>query len=230
MIDLHSHILPELDDGSKNVKMSLEMLRRSARQGVRLVAFTPHFYPLHNTPERFLKERQAAVERLGQLPEDAPQVLLGAEVAYFEGISRSEELIPLQLGNTGLLLVEMPFTGWNPRMVEELRELQSNLGLTPVLAHIDRYLGKKQYHCYSRMLEAYGVLLQCNAEPFLHLLRRRKVLKLVKQKKIDFLGSDAHNLDTRAPNLHKAAEVISHILGKNTMDALTERSKELLGL
>lgn len=230
MIDLHSHILPGIDDGSKSTKMSIEMLRRSARQGVTVMAATPHFYPMHNTPERFLQQRQEAIDRLGPLPEGVPQVIFGAEVAYFDGISRSQELIDLQLGNTGLLLVEMPFCSWTGRMIEELREIESSLGLTPVLAHIDRYQGKHQYPRYSDLLEEYGVLLQCNSEGFRGFFSRRRMLKLLSQEKIHFLGSDCHNLDTRPPNMRPAAKVIGQKLGKQAMDDLTQRSKTLLGL
>ena len=230
MIDLHSHILPGMDDGSKSVKMSREMLRRSACQGVAVIAATPHFYPMRSTPELFLQQRQEAVHRLGQLPEDVPQVILGAEVAYFDGISRSQELLDLQLGNTGLLLVEMPFCNWTSRMIEELRELESNLGLTPVLAHIDRYQRKRQYPKYSDLLEEYGVLLQCNCESFRGFFSRRRMLKLLSQGKIHFLGSDCHDLDTRPPNMRSAAKVIGQKLGSQAMDSLTQRSKTLLGL
>lgn len=230
MIDLHSHILPCMDDGSKSIKMSIEMLQRSARQGVDLVALTPHFYPTRSTPERFLSKRAQSLELLGTLPEGLPQIIVGAEVGYFEGISRSEELIPLQLGDTGFLLVEMPFCSWTQRMAEELREIQSNLGLTPVLAHIDRYQARDQHPRYRDFLEEHGVLLQCNADAFTKLFKAHKMLKMVEQHKIHFLGSDAHNLDTRAPNMHRAAAVIQQKLGKKALHSLTARSKKLLNL
>lgn len=62
MIDFHSHILPGVDDGSKNVEMSLEMLRASAAQGVTDICLTPHFYAERNTPEKFLEKRRRAAE------------------------------------------------------------------------------------------------------------------------------------------------------------------------
>lgn len=230
MIDVHSHILPNIDDGSKSVEMSLEMLRRSAAQGVKTVVATPHFYPTRNNPEKFYEDRQNAWEQLPQLPEGLPQVLLGAEVAYFDGISRSEELEGMCLGNTRLLLVEMPMTPWSDHMIRELENIPGNLGLQPVLAHVDRYLHRSQLPRYLDYLLSEDVLLQANAEAFLEFSKRGKMLKLLKNRCLDFLGSDAHNLTTRTPNLADAARVIEKKLGKEALADLTAHSAALLEL
>ena len=64
MIDFHSHILPEMDDGSKDAKMSLAMLQMEREQGVMEVVFTPHFYAQQDTVAHFLKKREQSVSRL----------------------------------------------------------------------------------------------------------------------------------------------------------------------
>ena len=93
MIDFHSHILPGIDDGSRNVKMSLGMIEELSRQGVDTICATSHFYVTQRTPEHFLERRQEAYELLEPvLPDNAPRILLGAEVLYFPGISRLESL------------------------------------------------------------------------------------------------------------------------------------------
>ena len=89
MIDLHSHILPGMDDGSKNPEESAALLRMLQQQGVTTLAATPHFYA-RETPEAFLKRRQEAVAKL-PIMEDGPRMLLGAEVAYFSGMGNCEE-------------------------------------------------------------------------------------------------------------------------------------------
>lgn len=81
MIDLHTHILPGMDDGSRDVLESLAMLEASAAQGVGLVAATPHFYAEENSPERFLSRRAEAAQRLrAALRPGLPEIRLGAEV------------------------------------------------------------------------------------------------------------------------------------------------------
>lgn len=230
MIDVHTHILPGIDDGSKSVEMSLEMLRISAAQGVKTVVATPHFYPTRNNPEKFYEDRQRAWEQLGQLPEDLPQVLLGAEVAYFEGISRSSQLEAMRLGSSDLLLVEMPMSPWTDRMMEELRQIPGNLGLQPVLAHVDRYLHRSQLPRYLEDILDMEIPLQVSASAFGKFSERGKMLRLVKNGCVDFIGSDAHNLTTRVPNMADAARVIAKKLGEEALQDITARSAQLLGL
>ena len=230
MIDVHTHILPGIDDGSKSVEMSLEMLRILASQGVTTVVATPHFYATRNNPERFYEDRQRAREQLGQLPEDLPQVLLGAEVAYFEGISRSAQLENMRLGSSDLLLVEMPMSPWTDRMMDELRQIPGNLGLQPVLAHVDRYLHRSQLPRYLEELLDMGISLQVSASAFERFSERSKMLRLVKNGCVDFLGSDTHNLEKRAPNMDVAARVIAKKLGEEALMDITARSAQLLGL
>ena len=90
-------MLPGIDDGSKDVTMSLEMIRRSVEQGIEGIVFTPHFYADMNSPETFLKNRARALaeleENLYQL-QTVPAYTVGAEVHYFRGMSRVDDLEP----------------------------------------------------------------------------------------------------------------------------------------
>lgn len=216
MIDFHSHVLPGIDDGSKSVEMSLAMLQRQQEQGVDAVIATPHFYALRDDPECFLQRRRAAFDSLGQTP---LPVICGAEVAYFDGISRCEEISRLRIGETALLLLEMPFGSWSSRVVDEVITLMATTGLIPVLAHVDRY--RSQLRKYGDSLLSQGVLFQCNAGAFLRFESRRWALKELAMDRIRFLGSDCHNLTGRAPNLQQAAEVIRKKLGDHPI--LTEQ-------
>ena len=230
MIDVHTHILPCIDDGSKSVEMSLQMLRISAQQGVKTVVATPHFYPTRNNPEKFYEDRQKAWEQLGQLPEGLPRVILGAEVAYFDGISRSSQLEAMRLGDSNLLLVEMPMSPWTDYMIDEVVSIPGNLGLQPVLAHVDRYLHRSQLPRYLEELLDMEIPLQVSASAFLKFSQRSKMLRLIKNGWVDFLGSDAHNLTTRVPNMADAAQVIAKKLGEEALLNITARSASLLGL
>lgn len=229
MIDLHSHILPAMDDGSKDTEMSHKMLEIMGHQGVTTVVATPHFYASRDLPEAFLQRRANAAAQLGQPKAGEPRVILGAEVAYFDGMGRSGSVLEqLQLGDSGLLLVEMPFGEWNKRVVREICDLHLQTGLTPVLAHVDRYRRADQLPANLDRLLDCGALLQCNAEAFLHFGSRGWALKLVRNGILHFLGSDAHNLTTRQPNLGDAARVIEKKLGRELLEELMTFSKETL--
>lgn len=74
MLDIHSHILPKIDDGSSSVEESLKLLRTSAEQGITEIAATPHFYASQNSPQKFLARRAACAARLQEaLTPDLPR-------------------------------------------------------------------------------------------------------------------------------------------------------------
>ena len=102
IIDLHTHLLPHMDDGSKDTAMSLEMLRRQAEQGVNVVCATSHFYAHEEPPEAFCKRRAAALAHLrSAMPPDAPRILAASETAFFAGIGREKALEMLYITTKG---------------------------------------------------------------------------------------------------------------------------------
>lgn len=228
MIDFHSHILPGIDDGSQSVEQTLQMLQASHNQGVRNIVATPHFYADEMVPETFLENRQQALEQIGQ--EHADRMILGAEVAYFDHMSRSDALQQLQIGQTGLILVEMPFMHWTDRIVEDVCQLADRQGLTPVLAHVERYRHKSQFPRYQDMLLGCGALFQCNAGAFLRFATRSWTLKQVKNGYVHFLGSDCHNMTTRPPQMGEAAQVIAKKIGKEALEEISAFSAQALGI
>ena len=102
LVDLHSHILPGIDDGSPDVGTSAAMLRREAEQGVDVVCATSHYYAKHSSIPAFCERRAEAMERLSSvLTEDLPQVLPAAEVAYFPRMEEQDLTHQPAAGNGG---------------------------------------------------------------------------------------------------------------------------------
>lgn len=208
MTDLHAHVLPEMDDGSGSAGESLAMLRALADQGVRRVAATPHFYAAENHPEEFLRRRAAALERLqGRWEPGLPDLMLGAEVRFFDGIARAAGMERLCIEGTGLLLLEMPGVPWPERAVQEVLSLHNRTGITVVLAHVERYLRFQKPRSWDALLEN-GVLMQCNAGWFLHWRTRRKALRMLRSGRVHFLGSDCHGMTGRPPRFGEALEAV----------------------
>ncbi len=228
MIDIHTHILPGMDDGSASLKESLSMARESARQGVRLLAATPHFYATQEAPEGFLRRREKSLALLESVWQDGfPILLVGAEVRFFDGISRVEEVSRLTLDHTRILLLEMPFTVWSGRMVDEVLELQRRRGFQVLLAHIERYLNDQDSQVWDTLRQN-GVWTQCNANFFLRWQTRRKAQGMFKKGEIQMLGSDTHNMTTRPPNLALAREALVKALGRAAWRSFERRSYALL--
>ena len=223
IIDFHSHILPGIDDGSQSVEESLALLRKEAEQGITHVVATPHFYPQHDTPERFLQRRaeaEAALREEMEKQPGLPKLSVGAEVYFFNGISNSEAISGLTIDQNRCILVEMPVGNWSDKMYQELEELHTRQGLLPVVAHVDRYLGRFRTHGIPEKLAQLPVLVQANAEFFLNKATSAKALRLLKKDQIQLLGSDCHNLTSRTPNLMEAVALIEKRLGKESIDAI----------
>ena len=239
VIDFHSHILPGIDDGSRNTKESLAMVKLAGEQGVDRMLATPHFYASHHSIERFLSRRQHAWDKLRAAIEKErqgntlkgqtgkiPQITLGAEVAFFNGISRAEEIGKLRIGETDLLLLEMPFGRWTDADFREVEELAKNSGMRIVLAHLERFLRISANRSMVYELLKLPLYVQVNAGSLLHWRTRRKTAGLLERKGIGLLGSDCHRIDERVPNLMEGRAVVKKMLGGlfcERMDELGER-------
>lgn len=228
MIDWHTHILPGMDDGSRDVAESISMINMQVSQGVSTVIATPHFYANDETIESFLERRQKASDQLKvTLPEDSPEIRLGAEARYYQGISRMADLKALRIEGSKLLLLEMPMTEWTEYMVRELTELSGKSSIRIVLAHVERYLGLQKQAVRERIFDS-GILMQVNASFFTSFASKRKAVSLLREGKIHFVGSDCHNMATRPPQIGKAFEIIEKKLGDNYINQMNEYGYSML--
>lgn len=232
-VDFHSHILPGIDDGSKTAEESIAMLTMAAEQGIRCVVATPHFYPGYDRPERFLENRARAEAELLEAMKDRqnlPEVIVGAEVYFFRGIGQSELLPELTIQGKRCILLEMPPAPWSEDIYRELEEIWDKWGVTPIIAHIDRYIAPFRTDGIPERLSRLPVLVQANAEFFLGKFTGPMALRMLKKDQIQLLGSDCHNLTSRKPNLGQALEKIRQKLGQETVDEIHAFASEVLGI
>lgn len=237
MTDLHTHILPCMDDGACNAEESIEMLRAEYAQGVRQVALTPHFYRHRERAEEFLRRRQKAwlclQETVAALPEEEqsalPQLSLGAEVAWQPNTGRWEELEALRIGEKGPVLLELPFTPWGPDTLRQLYDLACRTRCTVVLAHLNRYFrGQKKEHIHEIL--KMGMAVQLDASRMDRIWERRASLRLLRQEGPFLLASDCHNLSDRAPCMAGAVRVMEKTLGTVQTEKVLRRSDDLFSL
>ncbi len=228
MIDFHSHILPGIDDGSASAEESIKLLEMLRDQGVKTVVATPHFYPNRTPIDDFLTQRDAAYRKIEPyLTEGLPRILLGAEVRYYDGIRRMEDLDALCIEGSEMLLLEMPFGKWSEMTLKEVGSLSRSGRAQIILAHIDRYISIQSAQCIERLLDA-GVLLQFNASYFHGFFTKRKALQMFEHELVHAIGSDCHNLTTRPPKIGKAFEVIAKYFGSEGLNRMNEYTKSLL--
>lgn len=223
LMDFHSHILPEIDDGSASVEESIEMLRIARDQGIRHMVATPHFYANHHDPIHFLEKRKCAEELLRREMEKysgLPQITVGAEVFFFHGMSESDLLPQLTIGGKRCMLIEMPQGHWSDEMLREVADIWEKRDILPILAHIDRYITPWRAQKLIRKVSQLPVYVQANAEFFLDRATAPLALRMLRADQIQLLGSDCHNLRSRRPNLGEAVEVIGRKLGPDVLETV----------
>ena len=218
IIDVHSHILPGIDDGSQSVKETRMMLSLAASQEVDYMIATPHFYAYKQTVEDFLIERELAYVKLSTiLKEEYPEIIFGAEVAFFSGISSAKEIDKLTIEGTNILLLEMPFRPWTKDDMKEVKELINKGKLRVMLAHIERYFSIRENNKKIQELLELPVYVQVNAGSMDKWLTRIKIYKVLKKKKVIFLGSDCHGIRKRIPNMVNGREHLRKKLGEEKL-------------
>lgn len=199
MIDLHCHILPGIDDGAKDVSEAKTMLAIQQASGVESLCLTPHFYPEDKSIETFLTERNRAWEALCAVlaPQEKEQIRLGAEVRYCEQLL-SLDLRSLTLGQSDYLLLELPGRRYPAYAVQIIEELLGK-GITPVLAHVERYAYFREEPELLKRLIDLGALAQVSAKTLFDKRDRNFSMACLQHGLVQIVASDAHNITTRKP-------------------------------
>ena len=237
MTDLHTHILPGMDDGARDVSESVSLLRMEYAQGVDTVALTPHFYRQSETVGHFLQRRQTAAalleDALSKLPEEeqrkTPRLLMGAEVTLAPHMADWEQLPELCLGQTKNLLLELPFTPWTGQLIHEIYDLISRTGITPVIAHLERYLKCQRREMIHEVLSL-GVPVQITGNALMHWLNRRSILSMVQKGGDWLIASDCHRVDVRPPVMQTAVNMLKKTLEVQQVRKMLSLADELCGL
>lgn len=232
-IDFHTHILPEMDDGAKSVGESLEMLKAAHLSGAQTVLLTPHFLTREPVPD-FCARRNSKYALLKKAMEEDggtfPTLLCGAEVPLYGGLSENNDLEKLCIEGTDLLLLELPFPAWNKWHIQEVYNIIAKQDVTPVMAHIERYLNKpKEIEKLDQFISV-GAKFQMNAPSFLTFSGKRIIKALAREGLICAIGSDCHNLTSRPADISHAMSLMTKHLGGSVLREIFEKSKQLLNL
>ena len=209
LYDMHSHILPDFDDGAKNVEVSLELIEHLKKQGVRNICLTPHFYTNEMSLEEYLEKRQEKFEAfLPYIPDDI-NIVLGCEVYVTDYLFNNSYIHGITYGNSRYILTEFSYKStFQESTMQKLYMLSQNHGLIPVIPHVERYSNLIDHPDKIAELKDIGAVIQTNisnytqSSPF---FRNRKLLKLIDKGLIDIIGSDTHSMTRNPPDCFKEA-------------------------
>jgi len=217
LIDLHSHILPGLDDGAKDIAVSLGMARIAVADGISCMACTPHIFTgkYENTSAIIIP----AMEHLQAVLDDEGiqlKLILGADVHIavdlVDRIKNGE--IPT-LNDTRYFLLEPPHEVLPPRL-EDLATKILNAGFIPIITHPERLTWVRRHYDVLMRLVEIGCPLQLTAGSILGDFgeaAKKLSEKILKDGLATIFASDAHGISRRQPLLSKAYEVVSVQVG-----------------
>lgn len=232
LIETHCHILPAIDDGAKDIETSLKMIKRLQQQGAKAIILTPHYYSDSISLNDFLDKRNRALYELQKaLPADAPRLIPAAEVYVTKYLFSNEGLDRLTIGNSGYALIEHPFSdSFSQKTYDRLVNLNCEYGIKPILAHIERYPALMDDE---ELLDGYidmGCLVQVNISSFTDAPRRikKKLFKYLETGRIHIIGSDCHNLTSRAPEYEKGVKEIIKKCGTEAIDIFEKNANRLI--
>ena len=205
MIDLHSHVLPGIDDGAVDLEEALSICRAAAADGIEAIAGTPHVRHDHGTTAEGM---EAALAELQAAAGDLIRILPGGELDLAELDRPREELARFGLGgNPDYLLVETPYVGWPLDLGERLFRLRA-AGITPVLAHPERNAEVQARPELLESLVSSGALTQLTAAALDGREGRRAkhcALTLLERGLAHLIASDAHAPQIREVGMSAAA-------------------------
>lgn len=210
MIDLHSHILPGLDDGVRTLEDALALARAAAAEGVEAIAATPHVREDYPTTAERMEQGVAALTAALDEAGVAIRVLSGGELDL-EWLSRLEpgEVARFTLGGSGTyLLLEFPYAGWPLSLLPAIARLRST-GVTPLLAHPERNSSVQERPERLEEAIAAGALAQVTSASIEGRLGRRAraaARRLLELGLVDVIASDSHGAEVRSFGLRAAAE------------------------
>ena len=186
MIDIHTHILPNVDDGSDSLETSIYLLKQEIKEGINKVVLTPHQNKQSLDKDGLVKTYLEFKEKVKDLP---LELFLGSEVYYYSGLKedlKNDKVLTIM--NTKYFLIE-----FSTRIEYNIKDILydfSILGYKPIIAHIERYdyLTKEDYLDISKY-----ALIQVNSASFFNRNYKKICMYLLKNNLIDFIASDCHD-------------------------------------
>lgn len=232
MIDLHCHMLPGIDDGSKSLEMSLAMARMAADDGITITACTPHIYPgLYMNDTAGIRAARDALQRALDEAGIPLQLTIGADVHLVPGLIQGLRggTVP-SLHGTRYLLLEPAHHVAPPHFQESVFQLVAE-GYVPVITHPERLTWVEDHYPVFADLVRQGAWMQVTAGSLTGVFGSRPKYwaeRFVGEGFTHILATDAHSNGRRSPVMSKAREVAERMLGREEADLLVRGRQEMM--
>ena len=231
--DIHSHIIPGVDDGSENMEISMRLIEEAYEDGIRTMIATPHFgiiNPDYN-PKKVKDNFAALCEKVSEVHPDM-KLYLGNELflapGYADGL---EDKMSNTMAKTKYVLIEFPDSASFDLIYHQVRRLLV-AGYTPIFAHAERYMGAYKDVKGLRELKNQGIMIQVNSNSIASLAEEEKglfkrkdpfkklVREMLEEGLVDFVATDIHDLPGRKPHMTQAKDVMIDIIGQEETERI----------
>lgn len=214
--DIHTHILPGVDDGAADINESIKILTVLKKQGITHVMATPHFYPQEDDFESFLQRTTKAYNSLISAikGKNLPNVYLGCEMLYCRWAVSSELIHHFCLSNSDHILIELTDYDIDKKFFVDMIHLKM-AGYEPIIAHAERYSHAPNFRKFLKFIRDVEITVQINADSVLDPDYKKVMKKLLSGKYNVILGSDSHNCTDRAPRITEALQYINDNFGSD---------------
>lgn len=215
--DIHNHILPMVDDGASSVVEALKMLKMQKNDGVEHVILTPHYRKgMFETSAEEIQRKFYKFQEFAEKKGLNVNLYLGRECYGDTGLREILLQNPsFQMNGTKYVLVEFSHYYEFQKIRNSVYELVSE-GYNPILAHIERYACLVKNSEYIQELIEMGAYMQINAGTVLGkmgFLQKRFCKKILQERLVHFIASDAHDLQNRKPNLRECKKYVERKVG-----------------
>ena len=226
LVDFHSHILPGIDDGTKNVEESVQILDMMSKTGVDVVYCTPHFYPHKQSAEDFIRARQQAYGRLvTHLKPNHPKLKMGAEVLMSRSMLTRDVLEKLKLEGTDFVLLEMPYIHFSQNIYDGVNDIADMSGVKVLIAHLERYLVANTEDEVAELMAGENVLGQINCTSLRKMSERRRCMNFIKNGCVQALGTDYHRIERGYALMDEGVSILKRKLPRELFERLIRTSE-----
>jgi len=232
MIDIHSHLIPKIDDGSGSVEETVKMIEEARQAGFTDIILTSHYMEEYYEPEGEIIELWT--QQLQNVIDNEPidvKLYSGNEVYITENVIELLKNNKINtLANSRYLLMELPLNSNVKYAYEVIFHLKS-LGIIPIIAHPERYSYVQNNLEEVKKLIEQGCLIQCNFASIIGLYGReakKTIQKLLKQDLVHFLGSDCHKPNTIYKNMNKIMKELNKTISREQIMKITVKNPKMI--
>ena len=224
IFDIHSHIVPGVDDGARSLD---ESLRLAEENGIEAVIATPHFWHDIKKFDGYNRAVDDAFAAVKAAYKGNIELYKGYEVKFFKGISETEKIRKMTLNGSEYLLVELHYSqDITDDIIKEIANIYYNFRITPIFAHLERYHNNHGFRKALSLVDSGIAMAQVNASSFFN-DNKRTAVNMLHDGLASVVATDMHSPSSRPPKMREALLCYRDIFGNHNVQKILDNFDRL---